>query len=76
MSASKFADAKYVTVLTPDKVLVFDDLKDLKLTITQEAILKGCRCKTTGLWIVPLTPVRNDKKKTPYYWIGQVLNMR
>ena len=49
LSASNFASAKYVTVLTPDKVLIFDDLKDLKLTIAWEAILKGWRCKTTGL---------------------------
>ena len=41
LSASKFVDAKYVTVLTSDKVLIFDDLKDLKLTITQEEILSG-----------------------------------
>ena len=43
LSARKFADTKYVTVLTPDKVLILDDLGDLKLTITQEAILKGWR---------------------------------
>ena len=40
-SVSKFADAKYVTVLTLDEVLILDDLGDLKLTITQEIILKG-----------------------------------
>ena len=62
LSASKFADAKYVTVLTPDEVLIFDDLGDLKLNITQEAILKGWQCKTTGLWRVPLAPVMLDKK--------------
>ena len=63
LSVIKFADAKYVTVLTSDEVLIFDDLGDLKLTITQEAILKGWRCKTTGLWRVPLTPVMLDKKE-------------
>ena len=36
LSVSKFSDAKYVTVLTPDKLLIFDDLRDLKLIITQE----------------------------------------
>ena len=61
LSASKFADAKYVTYLTPDKV--FDDLWDLKLTITQEEILKGWQCKTTGLWRVPLTLVMFEKKE-------------
>ena len=33
LSASKFADAKYVSVLTPEEVLIFDDLGDLQLTI-------------------------------------------
>ena len=40
LSASKFADVKYVTVLTPKEVLIYDDLGDLQLTISQEAILK------------------------------------
>ena len=62
LNASKFADAKYVTVLTPDKVLIFDDLRDLKLTITQEEILKGWRCNTTVLWRVHLIPVMHDEK--------------
>ena len=57
LSASKFADAKYVTVLTPEEVLIYDDLGELQLTISHEAILKGWRCKTTGLWRVPLKPV-------------------
>ena len=56
LSASKFADAKYVTVLTPEEVLIYDDLGELQLTISQKAILKGWRCKTTGLWRVPLKP--------------------
>ena len=43
LSASKFADAKYVTVLTPEEVLMYDDLGDLQLTIYQESILKGWR---------------------------------
>ena len=62
LSASKFADAKYVSVLTPEEVLIFDDLGDLQLTISQEAVLKGWRCKTTGLWRVPLTPGPMDEK--------------
>ena len=63
LSARKFADAKYVTVLTPDEVLIFKDLGDLKLTITQEEILKGWRCKTTGLWRVTLACVMLDEKE-------------
>ena len=50
LSASKFADAKYITVLAPEEVLIYDDLGELQLTISQKAILKGWRCKTTGLW--------------------------
>ena len=53
LSASKFEDTKYITVLTPE---------DLKLTITQEENLKEWRCKTTGLRRVPLTPVMHEKK--------------
>ena len=49
LSVSKFSDAKYVTVLTPEEVLMFDYLGDLQLTISQEVILKGWRCKTSGL---------------------------
>ena len=48
LKANKFANAKYVTVLTPEEVLMFDDLGDLQLTISQEAILKGWRCKKSG----------------------------
>ena len=41
LSARKFADAKYFTVLTPKEVLIYDNLGDIQLTISQEAILKG-----------------------------------
>ena len=41
LSAGKFADTKYVTVLTPEEVLIYDDLGELQLTISQEEILKG-----------------------------------
>ena len=29
LSASEFSDAKYIIILTPDTVLLFDDLQDL-----------------------------------------------
>ena len=65
LSARKFVDAKYVTVLTPEEVLMFEYLGDLQLTIFQEAILKGWRCKTSGFWRVPLNPmVINQNKDT------------
>ena len=49
LSARKFADAKCVTVLKSEEVLIYDDLGELQLKISQEEILKGWRCKTTGL---------------------------
>ena len=57
MSARKFADAQYITILTPDEVLVYDEMGDLKRSIPSTAILRGWRCKHSGLWGVPLTPV-------------------
>ena len=65
LSTSTLSDTKYVTVLTPEYVLMFHDLGHLQLTISQEATLKGWRCKTSGFWRVPLkTMVINQKKDT------------
>ena len=50
MSARKFSDAQYITVLTPTEVLVYDYMGDLQLSISGEAILRGWRCKHSGLW--------------------------
>ena len=63
MSASKFANAQYITVLTPTEVLVYDDMVDLQSSISSAAILRRWRCKHSVLWQVPLTPV--VLKKTP-----------
>ena len=52
LSASKFADANYVTILTPKEVLIYDG-KDLTITVSSEAILRGWR-EVNGLWRVPL----------------------
>ena len=59
LSASKFADANYITLLTPDEVLIYDG-NTLKMTIENYAILRGWRDPTTGLWRVPL-----DKNTPP-----------
>ena len=40
ISASKFADANYITILTPTEVLIYDG-DGLKLEINHEAILRG-----------------------------------
>ena len=55
LSASKFADAGYVTVLTADEVLIYDD-KDYFQRIDCKAVLRGWRDPTSGLWRVTLEP--------------------
>ena len=40
LSASKFADANYITVLTPTEVLIYNG-NDLTLRINKDAILRG-----------------------------------
>ena len=57
MSAIKFANDQYITVLTHTEVLVYDDMGDLQHSISSTAILRGWRCKHSGLWQVPLKPV-------------------
>ena len=57
MSARKFTDAQYITVLTPTGVLVYDDMGDLKCSISSTDILRGCRYKHSRIWQVPLKPV-------------------
>ncbi|KAL7551824.1 hypothetical protein ACHAWF_015016 [Thalassiosira exigua] len=52
LSGSKFADAGYVTVLTPTELLIYDE-KDYH-RVDKEAVLRGWRDKGTGLWNVPL----------------------
>ena len=53
LSGPKFADANYITVLTPEEVLIFDG-EDLKLSASKEAVLRGWRDIPSGLWRVPL----------------------
>ena len=61
MSARKFADAQHISFLKPTEVIVYDDMGDLQLSISSTAILRGWRCKHSGLWRVPLTPVVLNK---------------
>ena len=53
ISASKFVDANYITILTPTEVLIYDG-DGLKLEINHDAILRGWR-EASGLWRVPLS---------------------
>ena len=53
ISGGKFADANYVTILTPTQVLIYDN-NDLTISVNCDAILRGWRDKQSGLWRVPL----------------------
>ena len=55
LSASKFADTNYITVLNPEEVLIYD-VNDITLRVSIQAILTVWRCKTSVLWRVPLKP--------------------
>ena len=50
MSANKFSDAQYITVLTPTEVLIYDDMGDIQRSISSKAILRGWRFKQSQLW--------------------------
>ena len=64
LSASKFADANYITVLTPTEVLIYDG-EDLKMTVSTDAVLRGWRDEPSGLWRVPLKEaVSNENEDT------------
>ena len=53
VSGPKFADANYITVLTPTEVLIYDG-RGLKISTSKEAIIRGWRDTTSGLWRIPL----------------------
>ena len=53
MSARKFTDEKYITILTEYEVNIYDD-KTTNITISEEALVKGWRCKDTWLWRILL----------------------
>ena len=53
LSASKFADAGYVSILTPSELLIVEGDKIVH-KLRKEAILRGWRDEASGLWRVPL----------------------
>ena len=53
VSVCKIVEADYIEVLDKSEVKIYDG-KTAKITVSEEAILKGWRCKCTGLWRVPL----------------------
>ena len=61
LSGPKFADANYITILTPDEVLIYDG-KGLKISTNKDTILRGWRDESTGLWRIPLEADCSPKK--------------
>ena len=65
LSGVKMADAGYTAVYDKDEVNFYNNTA--KITVNEEAVLKGWRCPRTGLWRVPLQEnVSNDKTLTHY----------
>ena len=59
ISMAKFADADYMAVFDKEKVEIFD-ANNTKVLVTCGAILRGWRCKDTGLWRTLLTKEVKD----------------
>ena len=49
----KFADSGYVSICYGNKVNFYDK-QSVKITVSEEAVLKGWRCPYTSLWRIPL----------------------
>lgn len=61
ISASKFANAKYVTVFTKDKVKIYD-ANTTEIKISEEASLSGWRdWESGGLYCIPHLPLVSNK---------------
>ena len=56
LSGGKFADTNYITVLTTNEVLIYDN-KDTHISVSSRQILNGWRDTIKGLWRVPLQPI-------------------
>ena len=48
ISVCKLADADYISVLNKYEANIYD-AKTTTIKVSEKAILKGCRCKKTGL---------------------------
>ena len=54
ISMAKSANVDYFVVFGKNKVKIFD-ANNMKVEVTNIAILRGWRCNETGLWQIPLT---------------------
>ena len=60
MSASKFSNENYITVLIPEEVLIYYG-NEVKLRASGQEIFIGWRCKTSEPWRVTIKPkVENE----------------
>ena len=56
ISGPKFAEAGYVTLLTPKELLIYDG-EGLEITVSKDAVLRGWRDPgSKGMWRIPLEP--------------------
>jgi hypothetical protein len=53
LSTSKVVKADYIAIYDKEEVN-FYDVKTTKITVSEEAVLKGWRCPAAGLWRLPL----------------------
>ena len=53
MSIGKMADAGYLTIFDDEEVNIYD-LHNTTVTVSKGSVLRGWRCKETGLWRIPL----------------------
>jgi hypothetical protein len=53
LSTSKVVDADYIAIYDKEEIN-FYDAKTTKITILEEAVLKGWQCPAAGLWRLPL----------------------
>ena len=60
LSGSKFADAGYKILLDKDGLHIYDG-KTTTIKISNEAVLRGYRCKSSGLWRIPLKDVVHNE---------------
>ncbi len=53
LSTSKVVNADYIAIYDKEKVN-FYNAKIMKITVSEEAVLKGWQCPAAGLWWLPL----------------------
>ena len=64
LSGEKFSKSGYVSIYDDAEVNIYDG-RTVKITVSEEAVLKGWRCPRTRIWIIPLKhTVKNEQTDT------------